>query len=125
MSSRTTGLVFVYNADGGLLRSLADAVHKTVSPRTYPCSLCALTYGTATMKHAWREYLATLPFPFELLHRDELRATYGPVDAPLPAIFSRTGERLAEVVSAADLDGCPSLEALITLVRTRVARLPS
>ncbi len=47
-------LVFVYNANSGLLNALLDMGHKVVSPRTYPCSLCALTYGSLGLRDAPR-----------------------------------------------------------------------
>ena len=43
-------LVFVYNADSGFFEALKDGVTKFASPSTYPCRLCALTYGLATMR---------------------------------------------------------------------------
>ena len=54
----STRLVIVYNADAGLAAALFDAVHKVVAPATYPCSLCAVTYGALTMRPQWRRYLA-------------------------------------------------------------------
>jgi len=44
-------LIFVYNADSGLLNAMKDWAHKIVSPETYPCSLCALTYNNLGMRH--------------------------------------------------------------------------
>lgn len=43
-------LFFVYNADGGRLAGLKDMSHKFFSPATYPCSLCAITYGATLMR---------------------------------------------------------------------------
>ena len=40
-----SGLLFVYNADGGVVERTLDYLHKLTSPATYSCSLCALTYG--------------------------------------------------------------------------------
>jgi hypothetical protein len=37
-------LLFVYNADAGLVTGLLDTLHKVLSPSTYSCSLCAITY---------------------------------------------------------------------------------
>jgi len=37
-------LIFVYNANGGLVNSWLDTAHKIVSPSTYSCSLCAITF---------------------------------------------------------------------------------
>ena len=38
-------LLFVYNADTGLFNTVADAAHKILSPSTYSCNLCKVTYG--------------------------------------------------------------------------------
>ena len=37
-------LVVVYNAKSGGLNAVLDYVHKMVSPKTYNCNLCKLTY---------------------------------------------------------------------------------
>ncbi|MCY4438269.1 MAG: hypothetical protein OXE05_13160 [Chloroflexi bacterium] len=67
-------IVFVYNADSGHLAQLKDYVHKIVSPETYPCSLCQITYGNLGMKRAWRRFVQELPHPAVFAHRDELAA---------------------------------------------------
>ena len=54
-------LVFVYNADGGRLAGLKDMFHKILSPSTYPCSLCAVTYGATSMQPQWRAQKNPLP----------------------------------------------------------------
>ncbi len=38
-------LLFVYNADSGLVAGLFDSAHKLLSPSTYQCQLCTLTHG--------------------------------------------------------------------------------
>lgn len=114
-------LVFVYNADGGRLAGLKDMFHKILSPSTYPCSLCAITYGATSMRPEWREFVETLPLPVDFLHRDEFVRDYPQWRAhPLPAAFAlaENGELTpfieAPVMDAADLDG------LIKLVRERL-----
>ena len=47
-------LIFVYNADGGRLAGLQDMFHKILSPATYSCSLCAVTYGATSMRPEWQ-----------------------------------------------------------------------
>ena len=37
-------IVFIYNAKSGTVNSLIDWAHKIVSPDTYECSLCSMTY---------------------------------------------------------------------------------
>lgn len=114
-------LILVYNADGGLLNAARDAVHKLVSPATYPCSLCALTYGAVSMRGAWRTFLARLGMPVMFLYRDEFREDLDARDLPLPVILVGGETNPPEVlVSAAELDGLPDLPALIALVEARL-----
>jgi hypothetical protein len=109
-------LLFVYNADAGLLAGLKDTFHKILSPATYACALCAVTYGATSMRPEWREFIKKLPVPVEFLHRDEFGRAY-PAWARhrLPAAFevAETGELTpfieAGEMQAADLDGLMEL----------------
>lgn len=115
-------LILVYNADGGLLDALGDFVHKIVSPATYPCSLCALTYGAFTMRAEWRRFLGTLGLPVLFLYRDEFRSELDGRDIALPAILLGGEAGAPEVlVSAKELAALPDLAALIALVEERLA----
>lgn len=116
-------LILVYNADGGLLNAAGDAVHKLLNPETYPCSLCALTYGAVAMHDAWRAFLGSTGLPVLFLYRDEFRAELDGRDLPLPAILlgAPSGGPPEVLVSAAELDALADLPALIDLVRARLA----
>lgn len=57
-------LIFVYNAKSGFMHSVMDLVHKTASPKTYPCKLCMVTFSGATMNKLWKQYVANLGVPF-------------------------------------------------------------
>lgn len=115
-------LIMIYNARGGLLHALGDMVHKIVSPGTYPCSLCALTYGAVAMHGAWRRFLDQTRLPTQFLYRDEFRAELDTRDLALPAILLGDAAAVPEVlVSAAELDALPDLAALIALVEARLA----
>lgn len=117
-------LIFVYNADGGLLNAARDAVHKLARPATYPCSLCALTYGAVAKRPAWRAFLEGVGMPALFLYRDEFRDTLDTRDLPLPAILLGSDGPVPEVlVSASELDGLADLDALIGLLEARVARV--
>ena len=114
--SRT--LLFVYNADSGLFNAMADAAHKLLSPNTYSCSLCKVTYGLFTERRAWRAFVEGLDVPCTFLHRDELHQRYPDLDIPLPAVLATDGETPRVCIDAARLNRCGSIEALIDLVRT-------
>ena len=38
-------LIFVYNADSGLVNTLMNIGYKAISPQTYESKLCDLTFG--------------------------------------------------------------------------------
>ncbi|WP_205478354.1 hypothetical protein [Sphingomonas arenae] len=80
-------LIFVYNADSGMMRAALDALHKLVSPETYECSLCAITHGAVSMRAEWKVYIRRLPYRPEFLHRDEFREQFPDVSNALPAIL--------------------------------------
>ena len=115
-------LLFVYNADGGQLAGLKDLFHKILSPATYPCSLCAVTYGAASMRPEWRQFIQALPVPVEFLHRDEFVRDYPQWrTCSLPAAFA-ANERgdLTPFIQAAEIDTL-DLNGLMDLVQARLA----
>lgn len=125
MSHGQPRLILVYNADSGLLNAVQDAVWKVVRPATYPCSLCALTYGWVSMHGRWRRFLDRLPFAKVFHHKDDFAAAYPGFAIALPAILiAHPGQVPGILVAAAELDALPDLGALIALVEQRLAEPP-
>lgn len=125
MTSTDPRLILVYNADSGVLNALKDAVWKVARPSTYPCSLCALTYGWVAMHGRWRRFLDSLPHAKQFLHKDEFAQTFPGFAVPLPVILVAGRDMPPQVaVSAAELDALPDLESLIALVSARVGIQP-
>ena len=118
-----SGLLFVYNADGGVVERTLDYLHKLTSPATYSCSLCALTYGTLGMRAPWREFVERQPYRIDFLHRDEfIREHRELAHLPLPAVLATVPGSLPRVVvSSGHLDAVPTLEVLQGLIE-EVAR---
>ena len=115
-------LIFVYNADSGILNALKDWAHKIVSPETYPCSLCALTYDNLGMRRTWRESIKELGYEVEFLHRDELEEKYGVKDVILPAAFIQRNGKLDLWMPCEAMDSLNSLDELQTLVTQKLAQ---
>lgn len=114
-------ILFVYNADAPLLVQFKDFIHKIVSPETYPCSLCQITFGNLGMKRAWRRFVQNLPYPAVFLHRDELVGENPQLlEHQLPAIFVEEGAEITLMVSAEDLNQTADLPALQELVLARL-----
>ena len=122
MTETMPRLILVYNAKGGLFHMLADAVHKLVAPRSYPCSLCAISYGPVAMRERWRQTLAALPVTVEFFHSDDFARAYPQLTVPLPAILLAQGTSQPEVlIGSSELDALPGLDALIALLHERLA----
>lgn len=112
-----TRILFVYNADGGLLNGALDLLHKTFSPATYACGLCAITYDTLGMKPRWRSFVATLPHPVVFHHRDDFAAAFPNSGIALPAVLLHEGGTLRTLIPAErfrELRTLGELEAALT-----------
>ena len=118
--SQEKSVLFVYNADTGLFSVVTDYAHKILSPKTYPCNLCALTYGNMGMNKKWKEFIAGLKVPIEFLHRDEFVKFHAVSDTELPAAFVKKGESITMLITSGEINECTSVDALIALVTTKV-----
>jgi hypothetical protein len=110
-------LIFVYNANGGLLNSLFDAGHKLLSPSTYACNLCALTYGALTERAEWKAFRVSSPHTFRFLHKDEFESEFeGEFQYP---IVLKNGDEMETLVSTQEVEALGSLEDLIEMISVR------
>jgi hypothetical protein len=117
----TVKLIFVYNADVGLVSGIIDAVHKIVSPGTYPCSLCAVTYGAVRMDPRWRAWLNAAPFAAHFYHRQDFQAAYPALAAiPLPCVLVDRNGKTDTLVTSDALAQVTTLDALIALIERRL-----
>ena len=119
-TAQEKSLLFVYNADTGLFSVVTDYAHKILSPKTYPCNLCALTYGNMGMNKKWKEFIAALKVPIEFLHRDEFVKFHAVSDTQLPAAFVKKGESITMLITSGEINECTSVDALIALVTEKV-----
>lgn len=116
-------MVFVYNADSGIFNTVSDIAHKIFAPESYPCNLCAITYGNFSMRAEWKEYLESLGTELEFLHRDQLAGKYGLTAISLPAVLLKDGVTLKEWITADEINRCGSLQALELLISERLSNL--
>ena len=118
MAKRRPEILFVYNVDLTPFALLSDFVHRIVSPETYPCRLCDLTYDRFTMKGEWKRFVASLPADCAFELRDRFQRKYpAHAEVPLPAIFRRTAQgRLDTLLSADEINRATTLASLRRLV---------
>lgn len=118
-SAKAVKLVFVYNAEAGLVHGIMDSIHKLVSPSTYKCDLCAITYGLTRMKGDWRTWLARSGRSAEFFHRSDFRQAWPNVDVQLPVILVQENDALRVLVSAAELAHIEDVGQLVAVLEGR------
>ncbi len=106
-------LLFVYNADAGVVSGIMDSIHKTLSPQTYECGLCQITYGLVSMDKTWREFLKSLPIETEFFHRKDFKAAHPSAAFDLPVILLSKDGRLSPLLTAQAIDSQKDVNALI------------
>ncbi len=116
-------LVFIYNADSGLINAVKDYFHKKRSPETYQCNLCFQTFGGGfSMKKDWKSYVNNLDIPVEFLHKDEFEKEYDVKDAKYPSTYLKNGSSMKLFISQDEMDEIKSLEELKDLVNKRLEK---
>lgn len=116
-------LIFVYNANSGKLNLYKDIAHKIFSPQTYPCSLCAITFGVLTENEKWKRFREQSNLTMEFHHIDEFEETYRSKwlqKFNYPVILAENSEDLEVFISKEELDGMKDAQELINLIRKRI-----
>ena len=108
-------LIFVYNADSGLLNTLMDIGHKIIEPETYTCNLCNLTFGNFSENKKWKEFRENTAIDMEFLHRDEFETKYK-MKLACPVILKGPAP-LAVAIAKEKLEEMTSLDELIKAVK--------
>lgn len=114
-------LLFVYNADSSLFNQVGDLIHKTISPQTYQCNLCTLTYSGVSLKKDWKDFINSLPIETDFLHKDEFLKQYPDKQrATFPVAFVRSDNSLTELISTQEINQQKNLVGLQNLVKTKL-----
>jgi len=113
-------LLFVYNANSGRLNAVLDSAHKFLSPSTYPCSLCTLTYNTFGEKKLWKKFREECSVEMDFLHTDELEKKNSNQIYELPVILSEEDLRFTTIMSCKELNETKDLSSLIETLTQKI-----
>ena len=121
-------MILVYNADSGFFNVIKDGLYKIVSPSTYQCNLCALTYGTIRMKDEWKAFIDKLKMPVEFLHRDEFLEKlkshpHNLKDTKFPAVFLDKGGKISLLITHYEVNKCKTMKDLMDLITRKLASI--
>ena len=114
---RMDGLIFVYNARSGVFNTLIDYFHKMISPSTYECSLCSLTYNNYGRVRVWKQFIQSLNIPVAFKYSDHLSEIGMDKQTKLPVVINTD---LSLVASAEEINQCKTISALIELIRIKL-----
>lgn len=115
-------LIFVYNANSGIGNALLDSAHKIISPDTYSCRLCDLTFGISGERAAWKKYRKEQDIAMEFLHRNEFIKKYASKFIPqftFPIVLAETLNGLQVLIGTAELSAMRTLEQLTEVLCAR------
>ena len=112
-------LIFIYNAKSGIVNDFLDFAHKIVSPSTYNCNLCAISYGNFTMKKKWSDYISSLPVRSTFTYKDKV-SEYGYNNIELPSIIFRNGSRSKVIISSEEINKLKKIDQLINILSDRL-----
>tara|TARA_R110001583_G_scaffold92271_4_gene234780 strand:- start:1228 stop:1626 length:399 start_codon:yes stop_codon:yes gene_type:complete len=116
-------LVFVYNADSGIRNAIIDSAHKILSPGTYDCKLCGITFGVFGERKIWKDFREKASSEMEFLHKDEFQKNYASKFVyafEYPVILIASNENFEVFISKEELEGLEKPEELIQLVNKRI-----
>lgn len=116
-------LIFVYNADSGFRNMLLDSMHKILSPGTYDCKLCDITFGIFTENRRWKAFREKTSIPMEFLHKDEFRKAYASkfgYKFTFPIILAATADNLEIFIGTQELNAITDAERLMERIDRRM-----
>ncbi|MHA2392347.1 MAG: hypothetical protein ACXAEX_10255 [Promethearchaeota archaeon] len=113
-------LVFVYNADSGVVNIVKDFWHKLLRPSTYQCNLCAQTFSAFGMKKDWKNFINKLDIEAEFLHKDEFEEKYNISDAKFPSAYLKNGITFDLLINQEEMNKVKSLDEMEALVIAKI-----
>lgn len=113
-------LIFIYNADSGLVNTVKDFWHKALRPSTYQCNLCQTTFGVFGAKKEWKTFINDLGINSEFLHKDEFLEKYDIGDAKYPSAYILKNGNLSIFISQEEMNKVTSLTEMEELVSTKL-----
>jgi hypothetical protein len=116
-------IIFVYNADGGMINTIKDFWKKILSPSAYDCQLCMVSWGNFSMKKDWKEYVENLKYPVEFLHRDEFYKEFPENKEEFPCALILQDGNLDLLINKDEMNAVKNSEELIQLTNEKIKNI--
>ena len=119
--TKSKKLIFIYNSKSGLINSGIDYIHKIISPKTYNCNLCALTYDNFGMLKEWKKFINSLSIPIKFIYKNN--ETYSDLiksNNKLPAVWLELDGNPSILITADQINQEKTFEGLVKLVGSKI-----
>lgn len=113
-------LLFVYNAKSNLLNKTFDFMHKIISPQTYNCKLCSLTYNSFAEQKEWANFRKTLHIEFKFFYSNIFENEFPLEKTDYPVVYLKSNIELKKVITTNELNSIENLKELIQLVTEKL-----
>ena len=113
-------LIFVYNAKSGIMNGLIHWTHKIISPESYVCVLCSLTYNNFGKINKWKSFLNSLELQITFLYKDQIKSKQTFFKNNLPCVYLVKEKDNKILMSSKELNLCKDLDSLIITLRKRL-----
>ena len=116
-----TEIIFIYNSNNGFFNSLTDYIHRQISPSTYSCNLCLITYSNWDRNQRWSRYIDSLPVRVKFIYKNSVKKyeKLG-VDLKLPMALLINEENTSVFITEKEINNCNDDFALIDLFNTKL-----
>lgn len=119
-------LIFVYNAHSGRFNAYLDSLYKVLSPASYSCKLCELTYGVFRERALWKTFREEINLEMEFLHKDEFLAKCSSSEfknLEFPVVLKEENDQVEVILAKVDFDLLETEKDLITEIKRKIKLL--
>jgi hypothetical protein len=112
--------ILIYNAKGGKWNGTLDLIHKYISPETYKCNLCKVTFNIV-MKKKWKTFINNSIHSFTFLHKEDLELnSLEKFQNNLPIFIEKKNNKYDVLLSSVEMEKLQSEDDLISLFKEKL-----
>ncbi|WP_291403022.1 hypothetical protein [Daejeonella sp.] len=113
-------VLFVYNAKSDLWNKAFDFMHKIISPQTYNCNLCALTFDNFSERKEWTEFRSSLSIDFKFLYSDNFENEFPREKTSYPVVYLKSNNGIKKLISSNEINTIGNIQGFMQLIKDRL-----
>jgi hypothetical protein len=113
-------VLFVYNAKSDLWNKAYDFMHKIISPQTYNCNLCALTFDNFSERKEWTEFRSSLSIDFKFLYSDNFENEFPSEKTSYPVVYLKSNNGIEKLLSSNEINTIGNIQGFMQLIKDRL-----